>query len=173
MGRDYKRREVVEVLFKKHYSELCQSVYVILKNDDDAEDVVQQFFVDFILNKRYKKVETSMEGYLFQSVRYAALKLLKQKIKNQHLQIDDFKNIIQDHNANTKHSGVAKELNSALNSLPPKCKEVLVMVHMQNLTYLETSKVLGVSINTVKTQLKRGMSLLREKVSYPLYPEFE
>ncbi|WP_167610198.1 RNA polymerase sigma factor [Maribellus sediminis] len=171
IGGKYKTRKIVEELFKQHYAELCSHVYSIVKNDNDAEDIVQQFFVDFIVNKRYKKVESSMEGYLFQSVRYAALKFLKHQIKNQHLQISDFSDVFLQEEHKKENSQITQQLDTALNSLPPRCKEVFVMVHVQNLSYIETSKVLGVSINTVKTQLKRGLNLLRERISYPLNTE--
>uniref|UniRef100_UPI003216D853 RNA polymerase sigma factor n=1 Tax=uncultured Draconibacterium sp. TaxID=1573823 RepID=UPI003216D853 len=168
IGNRNKNRKIVEVLFKKHYNELCTSVYNIVQDHKDAEDIVQQFFVDFIIKKSYKKVETSMEGYLFQSVRYTALKFLKQKIKTQHLHIDDFREILHYSENENENNQILKQLENALNSLPPRCKEVFVMIHIQDLSYLETSKVLGISVNTVKTQLKRGLRLIREKVSYPL-----
>ncbi len=173
IGGKHKNKRIVEVLFKQHYGELCNYAYAIVKDDSEAEDIVQQFFVDFIVYKRYKKVESSMEAYLFCSVKFAALKFLKQKIRKQHVLIDDYTNSLPADENKPGTINYKKALNQALNNLPPRCKEVFVMVHLQHLSYSEASDVLGVSINTVKTQLKRAISIIRGQVPYPFEPEFE
>ena len=45
-------------------------------------------------------------------------------------------------------------LNEAINSLPPKCKEIFILGCIEGLSYKDVSEQLGVSVNTVKTQVK-------------------
>ncbi|MBI9057199.1 MAG: hypothetical protein JEZ01_05460 [Labilibaculum sp.] len=46
--------------------------------------------------------------------------------------------------------------------MPEQSRKVVVCVMVQNMKYQEAADELGVSINTVKTNLKRGVLKLRE-----------
>jgi len=58
------------------------------------------------------------------------------------------------------------EVRDALRRLPPRIRAVAVLHHMTGLSVAETAEALGVSENTVKTQLKRGLALLREDLGH-------
>lgn len=53
---------------------------------------------------------------------------------------------------------------SGIASLPAKYRAVLVLRHLQDLTYEEMAQVMRVPIGTVKTQLFRARSLLKERL---------
>nr|WP_290638593.1 sigma-70 family RNA polymerase sigma factor [Labilibaculum sp.] len=53
-------------------------------------------------------------------------------------------------------------MNKAIAELPEQSRKVVVCVMVQNMKYQEAADELGVSINTVKTNLKRGVLKLRE-----------
>jgi len=50
----------------------------------------------------------------------------------------------------------------AVRNLPPRIRAAVVLHHMSGLTVPDTARALGVSENTVKTQLRVGLSRLRE-----------
>lgn len=45
-------------------------------------------------------------------------------------------------------------LQVVMDSLPPKCKEIFILGCVEGLSYKEVAEQLGVSVNTVKTQVK-------------------
>lgn len=55
-----------------------------------------------------------------------------------------------------------RELARALRSLPPIYREVLILKHVNELSYAEISAVLGLNLSLVKNRLFRGRIMLRE-----------
>jgi RNA polymerase sigma factor (sigma-70 family) len=58
------------------------------------------------------------------------------------------------------------EVRDALRQLPPRIRSAVVLHHMTGLSVSDCAEALGVSENTVKTQLKRGLALLREDLGH-------
>ena len=58
------------------------------------------------------------------------------------------------------------EVRDALRRLPPRIRAAVVLHHMTGLSVADCAEVLEVSENTVKTQLKRGLALLREDLGH-------
>ena len=58
------------------------------------------------------------------------------------------------------------EVRDALRRLPPRIRAAVVLHHMTGLSVSDCAEALGVSENTVKTQLKRGLALLREDLGH-------
>ena len=54
------------------------------------------------------------------------------------------------------------ELAEALQGLPPKYREVLILKHVNELSYAEIVAVLGLNLSLVKNRLYRGRIALRE-----------
>lgn len=56
------------------------------------------------------------------------------------------------------------EIVEALRGLPEEYRTVIVLVDLQDLTYEESSRVLGCPIGTVRSRLSRGRLLLRKRL---------
>ena len=50
-----------------------------------------------------------------------------------------------------------ERLQIVMDSLPPKCKEIFILGCIEGLSYKDVSEQLGVSVNTVKTQVQGGL----------------
>lgn len=55
-----------------------------------------------------------------------------------------------------------RDLEGALASLPPRCREVLLLHKFEEFSYAEIALRLGISRNTVMVHLAKAMSLLRQ-----------
>jgi RNA polymerase sigma-70 factor (ECF subfamily) len=53
-------------------------------------------------------------------------------------------------------------LNSVLNDLPPQARKIFMLSRFEQLSYIEIADMLKISVNTVKTQMKRTLSKMRE-----------
>jgi RNA polymerase sigma-70 factor (ECF subfamily) len=56
----------------------------------------------------------------------------------------------------------SRRISEALDKLPPKCKEVFLLVKMQGLSYKQTAEALDISIKTVENQMGKAIRVLRE-----------
>ncbi len=60
-----------------------------------------------------------------------------------------------------------QKIHSAINELPEKCKQIFMHCCVSGYTYTETAEELGISINTVRTQMFRAFKQLRSKLKSP------
>jgi RNA polymerase sigma-70 factor (ECF subfamily) len=159
---------VLNTLFKAHYDELCRYAHSILKNQDAAEDVVQQLFI-----KLWEKRETineieNIRSYLFRST--FNMSLNEQK-KMQRMPKSD-EDIVQ---TNSFQSGedasnllVSNELQERIDSamlvLPEKCREVFHLSRNEQLSYKEIAQEMNISTKTVENQVGKALRIMREEL---------
>ena len=159
-------RKSYEAFFKKYYQDLFLWANSILKDSDAAEDIVQDFFVDFWEKKRFESVTTNLQSYIFRSVRNSCLNYIKREQKLIH-DIDHLEKEELAPKANTTTIENSQLIYSSINELPEKCREVFMLCCVNGYTYNEAAEELGVTINTVRTHMVRAFKFLREKLKSP------
>ena len=60
-----------------------------------------------------------------------------------------------------------KRLQKVIDSLPPKCKDIFVLGCVEGYSYKEVATRLGVSVNTVKTQIKLAYKKVKSELEKP------
>ncbi len=155
----------VKGLFDLYYQPLCVFALKFFDSIQEAEDIVQDTFVQFWENEKYKSVDTSLKAYLFMSVKN---KCLRQLELNKRIYFDDIESLVEVLIAEKRdNSGLEeriKVLNAEIEKLPPKARKVLELIVFKGLKYKEVAEELQISINTVKTQFSRSLKLLRNSL---------
>lgn len=153
-----------EMLFKTHYKALHAYATVILKDEDDAEEIVQQLFLKFWEKRKLLSVQTSLKAYLYKCVYHDSLNYLKhQKVKTKY---QDFAQHRVDNTYNDRIEVVElqKQINLALNDLPEQCRTIFQMSRFEELKYREIAEALGLSIKTVENQMGKALRIMRVKL---------
>lgn len=57
------------------------------------------------------------------------------------------------------------KIDTTINDLPDKCREVFLKNRMENKKYQEIADELGISVKTVEAQMSKALRILREKLS--------
>ena len=74
-----------EVLFKQWYEPLCRYAYSILRNQEDAEDIVQKIFCKLWEQGEKMEINISIKSYLYKMVHNASLNRIKQlQMRSEH-----------------------------------------------------------------------------------------
>lgn len=156
-------KEAFEVFFRYYHNRLLLWANSIVKNPQAAEDIVQDFFMDFWRNKRYYSVRSDLTSYCFQIIRNTSLKYISQKkeIKN----IQGMENLLSADQGTLMDIEFKQRIYLEIDKLPEKCREVFVHCVLYGKTYANTAEDLGVSINTVRTHMTRAFRTLREKLA--------
>lgn len=150
--------------FDLYYSRLCFFTDKFLHDFDLSRSVVQQVFVDMWI-KREKLQVTSLQSYLFQSVRNASLDLLKhRKAESKYLSSleSEEKNQMTDW---MEEAELANRINQAIQKLPEKCREIFVLCRFEELKYTEIATRLNISVKTVEMQIGIALKKLRKELS--------
>lgn len=150
----------VEELFKDNYALLCLVSFSIVKDRDAAKDIVQDFFVSIWNKKDTLTITTSFEAYARRSVKNLSLLYLEKEKKTSRLEHDvDFGK--EDPPSLLDKPKKNRKLYDLLNQMPDKRREIFISFVVQGKSYSEIAESNGVSINTVKTQMKRAYAFLR------------
>lgn len=152
-------RKGFRLLYESFYDSLVLFATQLIGESEEAKDIVQECFVDFWVNRRFSSLHGSLEHYLFSAVRHGCLNYLRntRRRESKYEQIrDELYSEESDEN-----SELIEKLYQAIEMLPEERKKVLHMVCMEGMKYQEVADCLGISINTVKTQMGRAFQFLR------------
>lgn len=157
--------QTYEKLFHNYYNPLVQYAITLLKDADDAEDIVQQVFVSFWEKYDSIEVHTSERAMLYKSVYNACLNKIKfRKVRTSFAQ--EYTSDVENHTAIEELQ--AKELqhtiNAAIESMPEQCGKIFKMSRFEQLKYQEIADQLGLSVKTIENQMGKALKLVRESL---------
>ncbi|NIG54973.1 RNA polymerase sigma factor [Chitinophaga sp. Cy-1792] len=153
-----------DTFFVKYYQMLCLNAYWFLRNEAEAQDLVQTFFIDIWDKKLYLNLNGDVKGYLHQSVKNRCLNYLrKQKLTRE--QQEDF-SMLQDATDKPPETSpdYIRQLNTTLDDMARQKRAAIHLVYVQGKRYQEAADEMGISLNSFKTHLKRGLKLLRHAI---------
>lgn len=153
-----------KALFDLYYKPLCVYAIKYIDNFEEAEDIVQSLLASFWTRYSSREFSGSLKSYLFSSVRNNCIRSSKTK-PNISLDSIDY-NIVADEIFDfvEKTEADYSYIYTEIDKLPPQCRKVFDAVIVNNMKYKEAAEMLGVSVNTVKTQLSRAMKQLRNSI---------
>lgn len=156
-----------EQAFRAYYQPLCSYAMPLLKDKDEAEEVVQNVFFNIWSKRAELQVSTSFKSYLYRAVQNDCLNKLKHG-KVRRMYADDYKKT-NDHSGNDVLKTLqGKELNrrihEALDALPEQCGHVFRLSRFEQLKYAEIAAQLGISVKTVENHMGKALKLMRERL---------
>ena len=159
--------EAFEQVFKNHFKRLHAYAFTILRDEIQAEEMVQQVFFKLWERSENLSLTGSVSSYLYRAVHNESLNYIKhQKVRSNH-QLNvaySMKNEVE-HPAKKIMAGeLEKKIHSALNELPEQCRTIFQMSRFDELKYREIADKLGISVKTVESQMSKALRLLRVKL---------
>lgn len=149
-----------ETSFRKLYMPLGMYALRIVEDADIAEDMVQEAFL-----KTWERIETGVEitnfgAFMYRCVRNECLSYLsRQRIKVGEEFIPEADDEAIDTSIRDAH------IWKAIDALPAKCREIFLSSKRDGLSNAEIADELGISVKTVKNQLTKAFSRLREALA--------
>lgn len=155
-----------EYFFKKYTGMLYAYALGFVKEKAVAEDVVQDTFVQFWNNRERISCTGSAYAWLQRSVKNACVNIriheeVERKYEAEMLYVEEEG---EDWRAVEELQKLRQRLFDALDRLPERCREIFVLSCVEGLKYREIAEKMGVSENTVKTQIKLGYKKLRDEL---------
>ena len=158
-----------EELHKRYYIFLCLIAEHIVRNPSDAQEIVSDVFIK-IWNIREKiDITTSIKAYLVRAVHNTSVNYLERyKISNKltdSLSNSDYKLLAWDSDyplGQLYEKEIMNILDQGISTLPDACREIFILSRNEDMKYRDIADKLGISVNTVKTQMKIALVRLRE-----------
>ena len=173
-GLHSKNKIVFDFVFHYYYSGLCAFAEKYVGHAKVVEDIVQDLFVALWIKSEQINITSSVRSYLFSSVKNRCFDYLKhQKVKSQSIiKLKSSGNINHDTPENwLAESELQKILDSSLEKLPPRCREIFRLSRFKGLKNQEIANQLGLSKRTVELQISNALKALRKDLK-PYLPAF-
>jgi RNA polymerase sigma-70 factor (ECF subfamily) len=155
-----------ERLFRESYKPLTAYAFRFARDLSVAENIVQDVFLKLWQNRHEIAVTTSLEHYLFRSVRNHSLNHLdKIKVRAGYLRMEmEREGDNDDFSAFYPEVGLLTRIEAAINALPEKRQEIFRLAREEGLKYREIADRLNLSVKTVEAQMTLALKQLRESL---------
>ena len=153
-----------EELFRSYFTPLMVFARKILKDEDEAREVVQKVFISLWEKREEIDLKTSLKPYLFTSVHNRSLNVIRDRKKFSEEEIPDVAGD-WDVSAQIEAMELEQKIRKAIDSLPEKCKQIFELNRYEGLKYIEIASQLHISVKTVENQMSKALKILREKLA--------
>ena len=165
-------QESFKKLFQIFFARLNDFACQIVKDDDISQDIVQDVFIK-IWEKKEEYSSINIEAFLFKMVRNKCLDYIKhiRVVNNSQnelqisVQVEELYRIdfIGDEPYVLIEEELRNEIESIINSLPDRCREVFVLSRIKGFKNKEIAAQLGINIKNVERHISRALKEFRTK----------
>ncbi|MFD2968571.1 RNA polymerase sigma factor [Sphingobacterium bambusae] len=158
------------------YATYCHSVYrnimKLVKNENDAEDILQDVFVSLWENKD-KLSDRSISGWLFIVSHNKAMDHLKKQLRltiEQHSIIEEIADLSLDvHDREALYLEQLKMVTEAVDALPKRKREVFRLCRLEGYSKDDVAAMMGISYQSVSDYLKQSNKAIKAYIveNYP------
>lgn len=147
------------IVYKTYYKELVVYTYGFVKSKEISEDLTQQLFVDLWEKRESITIHSNIKSFLFRAARNKAINHLT---RNKTIAVDLFEaeeNSISQEELEEEMLRIHRDkaLYEIIEKLPEQRRLIFKSCYFEDKKYSETAQALGISINTVKTQMGRAL----------------
>jgi RNA polymerase sigma-70 factor (family 1) len=154
---------IYDIYAKRLYSFSFQ--YIKVK--EDAEEIVQDVFVQLWNNRTNIKQEETLKSLLFITAKNRLINAFRSHVNSPIYEnyVDYREKIIyDDYNCHVEYEEFVDQINKAIDKLPPTQQNVIRLSKFEQMNNTEIAKELSLSEQTVRNQLSVGLKCLRERL---------
>lgn len=156
-----------EQVFRQYHPALCRYAFTIVKDQETAEEMVQDVFLKIWEKRESLLITVSMKSYLYRAVHNHCLNLLEKKKKEIRMDEAPLKIVHQSAApaADMQTKELEKAIADAMQKLPEECRKVFELSRFGELKYREIAVMLGISVKTVENQMGKALRIMREQLA--------
>jgi len=167
-----------EILCKQSANTVFHVARRMMRNNEDAEDVVQESFQQAFIHLKSFNGDSRFSTWLSRIAINAALMKLRKKHRLWNVSLDESAETeesssridVEDQGLNPEQLYAQKErqriLSEAMNELTPGMRKAIELRELDERSTEETARIMGISVGAVKARVFHGRRKLRERLKY-------
>ena len=172
-----KRPEALSVLYDRFSKLLYGVILSVVRDTDDAEDILQEVFIQVWRNaSTYQPILGAAKTWLVRLAHNRAIDLLRSKrYRQKKVEVQSPEDgdqeirppaemIVDTTWLETTQQETKHYVSSALLRLPSEQRSLIDLAFMQGFTHQEIAAQTGIPLGTVKTRIRAGMQCLRSQL---------
>lgn len=158
----------LEKLYTCYFYDLLRYSMMYVSSEHDAEEIVSDTFLTVWENRKNLLKLSNFNAYIYTIVRNKSISSFRTShtqdvnLENTPIDIFAYTDVTPEDELISKEK--VAEINSAINSLPNKCKMAFKLVKENNLKYKEVAEILNISIKTLEAHLTLAVKKIRESL---------
>lgn len=157
-----------EALFLKHYKFLCLVANQLTGDLEVSKDLVQEFYIDFWRRRETLRLSGPFQSYATRAVKNLCITHLRKQAtaetRQQNLELEESFDPQLEAEEQFDREMLDIKLRASIDKLPKECRNIFMLHNFEGLTYAQIAERNQISINTVKTQIKRAYAFLRSEL---------
>ena len=150
----------------EHVASLRRYALVLVGDAHEADDLVQEAMARVLSHMRSWRPVRDLRAYLFTTMHNVFIdSKRKRHNRSDHVPIDDVLTTLSTPATQSRRMEF-RDLLQGLAALPEQQREVVLLVGLEGMSYLEAARVLDVPIGTIMSRLSRGREALRQLMTH-------
>jgi RNA polymerase sigma-70 factor (ECF subfamily) len=149
------------IAFDTYYEKLCRYAYTIVRDMDEAQDIVQNVFVKIWERKETVVMTVVVKSYLYKAVHNHCMNHLEARAVRQKYQDKEAIDLLSVQQPDVFPQELEENIKAVINTLPQQCRLIFMMSRYQDMKYAEIAAKLGISVNTIENQISKALRILK------------
>nr|NQU92666.1 RNA polymerase sigma-70 factor [Bacteroidota bacterium] len=150
--------------YNRHWNRLFLYAYKIIETQSASEDIVQEIFIELWVNRKTRSID-NITAYISKAVKIKSFNILRNSaITEKHLKLFGQPLIEKNTEESIEYTETREKIETLISTLPNRCEEIFRMSRFDNMSNLEISKKLNISVQTVKNQISKAISLIKPNI---------
>ena len=169
-------------IVRRHKDRIFSYVCRMTHDSPDAEDITQEVFIRAYQSIHRFRADSAVDTWLYRIATNLVIDRFRRtrRAPQPWVPLDDEDDTLGSLPATDRESDPAataqlgelkREVQKAIQTLPPKLRGAVVLHDIEGLSYEESAEVLGCPVGTVKSRLFNGRNLLRRKLAHYVDPD--
>lgn len=157
--------KLFEILYKRYSIKIYNKCYSFVNNEEEAKDLAHDIFLKLFTKitsfKNQSKFSTWLYAFTFNHCVNHLKRNKSKKLENRISDVFDINNYPEEIiTSNSLITNLDEKLNSALDKIPPKDKQIIQLKYLDNLSIKNIESVLGIGPSAIKMRIKRAKEKL-------------
>ncbi|MGD9599130.1 MAG: RNA polymerase sigma factor [Steroidobacteraceae bacterium] len=159
------QQALLTLLFNKYRGALLRHITRFVRSPDDAAELVQETYLRVMAHSQIRDFESIAQAYLFR----VATNLARDHLRRQRWRAHEPLDSVPEPEAPPTHNSpeamallgdVMKSLGTALDAMPEQTRLVFVRARLDDRSYADIARELGIGVRTVERRMSEAMQSL-------------
>ena len=157
--------QAFEKIYKSYSSHLFGNVFKMVKSETTTQEILQDVFIKIWSNRASIDLDKSFRSYLFRIAENKVYDFFRKASRDKKIQAQLFATATEEYEhietmIHKKENDLL--LKRAIDSLSPQRQQIFRLIKLDNKSYEEVSRQLGISVSTISDHIVKANKAIRE-----------